>query len=161
MKKAVALLMVLTVTSMMVFAIPVSPITGFQSGGSQDILSWEVSHNDFGDLFSDVRATPLTDIEASEVEGEAFWGGLLGGVLGGIVGAFLGSTAFNWVQTNFSANPTIPAIQASTAAGSLLGGLALGGLGAYLGYTYLPSKSYHQLFVYDPVGHCSQERTFL
>ncbi|MDR2052137.1 MAG: hypothetical protein LBP80_01875 [Treponema sp.] len=84
MKKVVALLMILAVTSSTVFAAPVSAITGHQSGGSQDALSREVTRNNFDDLFNDVQATPLTNVEASEVEGEGFWGALIGGIIGGV-----------------------------------------------------------------------------
>jgi hypothetical protein len=107
MKKVVALLMVLAVSSTMVFAAPVSLI------GSLDSTSWDVTHvgmsvktdslNDFDDLFTDVQATALTQEEANAVEGE-------GWVLGGIFGAigtgvatlgyhFLGG--YNWSTSYF------------------------------------------------------------
>jgi hypothetical protein len=141
MKKVVALLMVLAVFSATVFAAPVS-IAGSLDASSREVLSAGLSvktdnPDGFDDLFADVRATPLTDIEASETEGEGFWGGLLGGVAGGIAGALGLSFSFNFIQSNVP-SATVISVKYSTIAGSVLGGIAGALAGARLGYTYLP-----------------------
>jgi hypothetical protein len=138
MRKAIVLLMVLAVTATTLFAGPVSAF------GSVNVPSTEITlagipaqTNDFDDLFAGIQAPRLTDVEASKIEGEGFWGGVLGGVVGGIAGALGLGYSFNFIQSN-AINNTPIAIQISTIAGSVLGGLAGAAAGAYYGFTYLP-----------------------
>jgi hypothetical protein len=77
MKKIVALLMVLALFSTTVFAAPLSVAASLgEPAQAKTVASSAV--DEFDTLFADVQAVALTDLEASEVEGDGFFGTIFG-----------------------------------------------------------------------------------
>jgi hypothetical protein len=83
MKKVLAVLLIMAVCSTAVFAVPLS-IVSSRDPLSREVFSAELSSaslNDVDDLFADIHAAALTDIEAEAVEGEGWLSGLLSAVV--------------------------------------------------------------------------------
>jgi hypothetical protein len=84
MKKITALLVALALFATTAFAAPISVVASLPESAQT-----MVSSTDLDDLFADVSAVALTDIEAQTVEGD----GPIAAVAGAIVGAVVGVAA--------------------------------------------------------------------
>jgi hypothetical protein len=80
MKKAVSLLVALALFASTAFAVPLSVAASLPESAAAQTVTSSVSA-DIDDLFADVNAVPLTDIEAQTIKGEGTFGLLVAAVV--------------------------------------------------------------------------------